>query len=276
MTAARVRDPATSTRFYTETMGFPLVEQPAADVAVISFNGYPVLLAGPDAGDLTPYVNNIHSLVTPSGTLFAHAPDIDAQQAMLAARQAPGLTRIEKPWGDVVLTVNDPDGYTISFWTLTERTPEQTLALYLAGIPALEEAVAGLSDADLELRLNPGEWSIRQIVHHVADSEATALAQSKFALAEPGRLFIPNRYDPAAWARGLAYERRDITPALALFAAVRGHLAQLLQELPDARQRATIDPTGQEHPVGVLIGMLVSHAYEHVENIREIRTLHGR
>lgn len=276
MTAARVRDLATSVRFYSEVMGFPLLGQPAQDVAVVSFNGYPVLLAGPNAGELTPYLNPVHGLTVPGGTLFAHAPDIDAQQTALAERQAPGLTRTDKPWGDVVLTVSDPDGYTVSFWTLTERTPERTLELYLAGIPALEEAVAGLSDTDLDLRLNPGEWSIRQIVHHLADSEATALAQPKFALAEPGRLFIPNRYDSEAWARGLAYDGRGIAPALALFAAVRGHLGQLLRELPNAWQRATVDPSGQEHPVDILIGMLVSHAYEHIENIREIRTLHGR
>jgi catechol 2,3-dioxygenase-like lactoylglutathione lyase family enzyme len=276
MTAARVGDLAASIRFYTEVMGFPLLERPAEDIAVVSFNGYPVLLAGPGAGDLTPHLNPVHNVTTPGGTLFVHAPDIDAQQAALAERHAPGLTRIEKPWGDIVLTVTDPDGYTISFWTLTARTPERTLELYLAGVPALEEALAGLREADLALRLRPGEWSIRQIVHHLADSEATALAQPKFALAEPGRLFIPNRYDPAAWASGLAYERRDIAPALALFAAVRGHLAQLLRELPGAWQRATVDPAGQERPVGLLIGMLVSHAYEHIEDIKTIRAAHRR
>lgn len=275
MTAARVRDLAESVLFYEEVMGFPLLERPAADVAVVSFNGYAVLLAGPDAGDLTPHLNSVHSIVTPGGTLFAHAADIDAQQATLAERDAPNLTRTDKPWGDRVLTVTDPDGYTVSFWTLTERSQTETLALYEGGISALEAAVAGLDDAQLDLRLRPGEWSIRQIVHHLADSEATALAQPKFALAESGRLYLPNRYDAESWARGLAYEQREIAPSLALFAAIRAHMTQLMRTLPDAWERATLDPAGAERAAGIVIGMLLSHAYEHIESIWEIRAAHG-
>jgi catechol 2,3-dioxygenase-like lactoylglutathione lyase family enzyme len=277
MTGARVRDLDASIRFYGEVMGFPLIERDAeADVAVVSFNGYPVLLAGPAAGDLTPHLNRVHGVVQPGGTLFAYAADIDAEQTRLASRAAPQLTRIEKPWGDRILTVVDPDGYTISFWTNPQRTPEETLTLYAAGVGALETALAGLSEEDHDLRPGPGEWSIRQIVHHLADSEATALAQPKFALAEPGRRYSGNRYDSDTWAQGLMYDNRAIAPSVALFAAIRGHMAQLLRTLPGARERATVDPAGNERPACIVIGMLASHAYEHIESIQDIRRLHGK
>ena len=277
MTAAKVRDLEASVRFYGEVMGFALLERDGqADVAIVSFNGYPILLAGPRAGDLSPHLNEVHGVVQPGGTLFAYAADIDTEEARLVSRGAPRLTRIEKPWGDTVLTVVDPDGYTISFWTTVERTPEETLALYEAGVPSLEVALAGLGEGDHNLRPGPGEWSIRQIVHHLADAEATALGQPKFALAEPGRRYTGSPYDADAWARGLAYDDRPIAQSVALFSAIRGHMAQLLRTLPDPWERATLDAKGTAHPAGVAIGKFASHAFEHIEQIQAIREQHGR
>src|SRR5690606_10945701 len=153
----------------------------------------------------------------------------------------------------------------------------EVLALYAAGVEALNDALAGLSDADLDLTSKPGEWSIRQIVHHLADSEATVLAGLKFALAEPGRRYIRNGYHQDVWAEGLDYAGRPIGPAVALFGAIRAHLLQLVRHIPGAWERNTVDAEGQPGiPVGQYLGMLASHALEHIEEIRETRAVHGR
>src|SRR5579859_6103591 len=60
---------------------------------------------------------------------------------------------------------------------------------------ALREAVAGLSDAQLDTKYK--NWSIRQIVHHLADSHAGAYIRFKWALTEDNPTIKP--YDENKW-----------------------------------------------------------------------------
>ena len=48
----------------------------------------------------------------------------------------------------------------------------------------LKAAVEGLDDAQLDTEYRPGGWTVRQVVHHVADSHANALIRMKLALTE--------------------------------------------------------------------------------------------
>lgn len=277
MTAIRVSDLDASLAFYVERLGFRLTwHDPEAGVAQVDAAGYPVLLAGPDAPDLRSYLDETHEVVQPGGTLFVHSGDLDALAAMLAARGV-DFSAVEQWWGDRSLLATDPDGYTVAFFTLTERTQDETLALYAQGPERLEEALAGLSEADLDLALRPGAWTIRQIVHHIADSEATALAGPKFAIAEPGRLYLRNPYSQSVWAESLNYAGRPVGPSVALFRAIREHMLDVITHVPGAWDSATRDARGHAGtPVGVFMGMLVSHAFEHIEDILEIRRAHGR
>ena len=55
----------------------------------------------------------------------------------------------------------------------------------IAAAPArLREAVAGLSDAQLDTPYRPGGWTVRQLVHHVPDSHMNGYARLKLALTE--------------------------------------------------------------------------------------------
>jgi len=55
----------------------------------------------------------------------------------------------------------------------------------LAGLPsALRAAVRGLSDTQLETPYRPDGWTVRQVVHHVADSHMHVLLRVKLALTE--------------------------------------------------------------------------------------------
>src|SRR5688572_28218796 len=48
----------------------------------------------------------------------------------------------------------------------------------------LASAIAGLSDEQLETRYRPGGWTLRQTVHHLADSHMNGLVRVKLALTE--------------------------------------------------------------------------------------------
>src|ERR1700752_2991977 len=62
----------------------------------------------------------------------------------------------------------------------------------------LSEAVNGLDDAQLDTAYRDGGWSLRQVVHHVADSHLNCYVRFKLALTEFDPVIKP--YDEAAWA----------------------------------------------------------------------------
>lgn len=279
MTALRVANLNRSLMFYVDMLGCAIVmRDEEAGAAQIERDGYHVLLAGPNVVDLSSYLHTVRETVRPGATIFFNGGPPDALVQLHQTLKERGLTGaelIERSWGDITLTVPDPDNYTVAFWATVERTPEETLVLYESGPDALDGALAGLSELQIDLRRDADSWSIRQIVHHLTDSEATVLGGTKFALAEPGRLFSGNAYSPDAWADGLNYSERDIDPAVTLFRAIRAHMSQLMCHIPDAWDRATVNPEGERDPAGVMIGMLASHALEHIEEIHEIRCVHG-
>src|ERR1700735_1128463 len=63
----------------------------------------------------------------------------------------------------------------------------------------LRAAVDGLSDSQLDTPYRDGGWTVRQVVHHIADSHANSYLRFKLALTEDWPTIKP--YDEAAWAR---------------------------------------------------------------------------
>jgi catechol 2,3-dioxygenase-like lactoylglutathione lyase family enzyme len=270
--ALSVADLTDSLVFYVERLGLEVLDHDErADVAIIAHGGYTILLAGPRAGDIALYLSAVHGHVQPGATLFLAGGDLDSLHATLRRRGVHDAVEVERPWGDRSLTLRDPDGYAVEFWTPIQRPPDEVLALYEAGPAALDAALAGLDDAALDWAQGPGAWTIRQIVHHLADAEATALGKPKFALAEPGRVYQGNPYDQGRWAEALDYAHRPIAPSLELFRAIRAHMTQLMRHLPDAWERATENADGQPMTAGLAISMLTSHALGHMEDIRRLR-----
>ena len=76
--------------------------------------------------------------------------------------------------------------YPVGKW---DRQPARDAAEVAAAIAAIEEAparlraaVAGIDDAQLDTPYRPGGWTVRQLVHHVADSHVNAYVRCKLAL----------------------------------------------------------------------------------------------
>lgn len=277
--AVRVTDLHTTVSFYAGRLGFELLEHdPGGDRAVLDGYGYLLLFTGPAAGDPTLHLG-FPARILPRGAVLHYSGDASGESpAGLAAKLArAGLDpdHHETWYGSITVSVRDPDGYTVSFWFSPRLTREQVRELYALGLTALDDALAGLTEAQLDLARAPGKWSIRQIVHHLVDSDATVLARAKFALAEPGRFLNPNPYDPDRWAEGLDYAGREIGPALALFRAVREHLLQLVDHLPGAWERGWVGPAGAGPLVGKSLEMLAIHAFGHIDQILETRRVHG-
>ncbi len=157
----------------------------------------------------------------------------------------------------------------------------EELASYTQGPDKLEAAVEGVSSEDLDLDRGAGTWSIRQIVHHLADSEGFWATWFRMAVGAPGSTFKLDWYPGNdRWAELLQYERRPIEPALALFRANRTAVAQLLTAASDCWDREVgFEFKGLEQPmrpnVAQMIGLLVHHLEEHVRQIETIKRMHG-
>lgn len=80
----------------------------------------------------------------------------------------------------------------------------------------------------------PSGWSARQVIHHVADSEAQSYARLRRLIAEPGSEI--QGYDEAGWAETpqLGYRELPVEESLAVFSAVRSASATVLTRLGDA------------------------------------------
>ena len=79
------------------------------------------------------------------------------------------------------------------------------------------------------------EWSARQCIHHMADSEAQSYARLRRLVAEPEGSIIQG-YDEAAWANEpkLAYADGDVANSIAVYAAVRAASLDVIKRLTES------------------------------------------
>jgi len=100
----------------------------------------------------------------------------------------------------------------------------------IAGVPAaLRDAVRGLSDAQLDTPYREGGWTVRQVVHHVADSHVNAYVRCKLTLTEEAP--PAKGYDENAWAK-LPDVALPIEPSLQLIDALHLRLVACLRAAP--------------------------------------------
>src|ERR1700678_3838683 len=76
----------------------------------------------------------------------------------------------------------------------------------------LRSAVAALSDPQLETPYRPGGWTVRQLVHHVADSHMNAYTRVRLALTEDWPVIFA--YQESRWAE--LDDARKLSPSISL------------------------------------------------------------
>jgi DinB superfamily len=102
---------------------------------------------------------------------------------------------------------------------------------YVACSKRLRDSVSGLSQEDLTARPGPGDWSILELVIHLADMDSIAIDRMKRMLIEddPPLLYA----DETAYLRELAPHEQSLEDALILFEVGRRQFARVLRTLPD-------------------------------------------
>ena len=146
---------------------------------------------------------------------------------------------------------------------------------FAGGIDQLDEALEGLEEADLDRSRSKGKWTIRQIVHHIAEAEELWNIAIKAALANPGCSFDFNWYVvDNKCADPLLYHRRPIQESMALFRSSRKQILELINLTDNARE-PFIYPVHQSMPekrkfsVNDIIQWQIKHLGIHIDQIRE-------
>ena len=146
----------------------------------------------------------------------------------------------------------------------------ELIATYAEGPAQVAAALDGATDADLDRRPAAGEWTAREIVHHLADSETNSYIRLRRLFAEDTPAIVG--YDQDGWARSLHYERRPIGPSLAVFNAVRAASSELLAAVDDAAfDRAGTHDEHGSYSVDLWLELYAAHAHDHADQIREAR-----
>jgi len=141
----------------------------------------------------------------------------------------------------------------------------------LETLPAkLETLVKNLNDEQLETPYRPGGWTVRQTIHHMADSHHNSYIRFKWALTE-NRPVI-KAYDEKAWAELFDTKTAPIVLSLAHLAAVHAKLVYLLKGLSDdGLKRKFLHPDGNvETALDKNIGIYAwhsNHHFAHIENL---------
>lgn len=141
----------------------------------------------------------------------------------------------------------------------------------IAALPAnLRAAVHGLSDPQLDTPYREGGWTVRQLVHHVADSHANAYARVRLALTEDWPTIKP--YDQARWAELADARTLPVEVSLDLLESLHRRWVVLLQSLQETDwQRGYLHPESGKQTLGVVVLLYDWHSRHHTAHVAQLR-----
>lgn len=139
---------------------------------------------------------------------------------------------------------------------------------------ALRKAVRGLGEEQLATPYREGGWTIRQLVHHVADSHVNAYCRFRLALTEDNPAIRP--YEEQLWAELSDGANAPIGLSLALLDALHARWAMLLRSLtPEQWDRVFVHPASGPHDLHWLLGIYAWHGAHHTAHVTELRKARG-
>ena len=124
-----------------------------------------------------------------------------------------------------------------------------------------------LSEAELDSS-SSGGWTARQIIHHVADSEAQSYARLRRLIAEPGTQI--QGYDEGGWGENetLGYKVLPIELSLAVFTAVRASSLEIIRRLcPEQLENVGIHSESGAYTMRKWLDTYIKHPVEHAAQI---------
>jgi hypothetical protein len=165
-----------------------------------------------------------------------------------------------------------PIGRLVRQSSLTAAERAAALAT-IAETPAkLRAAVRGLTEAQLDTPYRPGGWTVRQLVHHVADSHMQAYGRTRFTLTEENPPVKP--YPEAVWAELADAKTMPVESSLAILDGLHARWIRLFESLQPAQfARTMFHP---EHGALTLDGLLKIYSWHGPHHVAHVMGLRSR
>jgi hypothetical protein len=138
---------------------------------------------------------------------------------------------------------------------------------YLTNFPTyLDQTVTRITLSEQETPYRPGGWTIKQVIHHLADSHMSAFSRFKLALTEDNPTIKP--YDEAAWAN-LGDANLEIDSSLVIINAIHYKWSRLLKSMHNADfQRTYFHPEKQRSQTLAEVTLMYTwHSKHHLAHI---------
>lgn len=137
----------------------------------------------------------------------------------------------------------------------------------IAALPQqLDAALAAMADSQLDTPYRPGGWTVRQVVHHIADSHMNAFIRTRLAITENWPAIVA--YDQNAWAV-LADSRLAPSLSLQLIEGLHQRWTTMLRAVPEAdwASRGYMHPENGSQTLEQVVALYAWHGRHHLGHI---------
>lgn len=154
------------------------------------------------------------------------------------------------------------------------QTREQLLCQLADMAANLRAAVANLSSAQLDAPYRPGGWTVRQVVHHLADAAMNWYVRTKLAVTEDDPPV--KTYEEARWAELHDARTGPIETSLVLLEGLHRRWVDLFRSFSEPQwKRSMIHPERGSLALDTVLAMLAWHGRHHTAQIMELRKRSG-
>jgi hypothetical protein len=133
----------------------------------------------------------------------------------------------------------------------------------------IEKATNNLSNEALNWQYRPDGWTIKQVVHHCADSHMNSIIRFKLALTEDSPTIRP--YYEDRWAKLIDSNDDSLDDTLFLLKGLHAKLGKLLRHISEEeRSREFIHPEhGKRFRIDETIGTYAWHSNHHLAHVKQ-------
>ncbi len=135
----------------------------------------------------------------------------------------------------------------------------------------IEHAILNLDEAQLNTPYRPEGWTVKQLVHHVADSHMNAYIRFKLGLTEDNPTIKP--YEEALWAEMDDTKNLPVNISITLLYAVHSRWVEVLKHIKEEEWNRTVfhPEHNKQMTLWFLLGMYAWHAKHHTAHITRLR-----
>ena len=135
----------------------------------------------------------------------------------------------------------------------------------------IENAISNLDASQIETPYREGGWTVKQLIHHVADSHMNAYIRFKLGLTEDNPTIRP--YDQEAWSKLSDSEHIPVNVSVTLLHALHRRWHEILINIKDADFERTVYHPEYKKTMTLwyLLGMYAWHSRHHTAHITSLR-----